>query len=104
MRDSRRSILLDILYESVIFAVGKGFPWVEVVKVVKFTEELLKETKGMGHPGLESERLAGGGGMRRIPLQSSTPGALYKARSPFLFTLAFTLLPCMSTGSLSRLS
>ncbi|XP_016065794.1 PREDICTED: uncharacterized protein C8orf74 homolog [Miniopterus natalensis] len=46
VRDSRRSILLDILYESVIFAVGKGFPWVEVVKVVKFTEELLKETKG----------------------------------------------------------
>uniref|UniRef100_A0A673UAQ3 Chromosome 8 open reading frame 74 n=1 Tax=Suricata suricatta TaxID=37032 RepID=A0A673UAQ3_SURSU len=46
VRDSRRSILLDTLYESIIFAVGKGFPWVEVVKVVKFTEELLKETKG----------------------------------------------------------
>ncbi|XP_045687331.1 uncharacterized protein C8orf74 homolog [Phyllostomus hastatus] len=44
--DSRRSILLDTLYESVIFAVGKGFPWVEVVEVVKFTEEILKETKG----------------------------------------------------------
>ncbi|KAM7141630.1 uncharacterized protein C8orf74 homolog [Molossus nigricans] len=46
VRDSRRSILLDTLYESIIFAAGKGFPWVEVVKVVKFTEELLKETKG----------------------------------------------------------
>ncbi|XP_054431898.1 uncharacterized protein C8orf74 homolog [Pteronotus mesoamericanus] len=46
VRDSRRSILLDILYESVIFAVGKGFPWVEVVEVVKFTEEMLKETTG----------------------------------------------------------
>ncbi|KAM5231309.1 uncharacterized protein C8orf74 homolog [Hipposideros larvatus] len=46
LRDSRRSILLDTLYESIIFAVGKGFPWVEVAKVVKFTEELLKETKG----------------------------------------------------------
>ncbi|XP_036898624.1 uncharacterized protein C8orf74 homolog [Sturnira hondurensis] len=46
VRDSRRSILLDTLYESVIFAVGKGFPWVEVVEVVKFTEEILKETKG----------------------------------------------------------
>ncbi|XP_066217046.1 uncharacterized protein C8orf74 homolog [Saccopteryx leptura] len=46
VRDSRRSILLDTLYESVIFAVGKGFPWVEVVKVVKFTEEMLKESKG----------------------------------------------------------
>ncbi|XP_006774858.1 PREDICTED: uncharacterized protein C8orf74 homolog [Myotis davidii] len=46
VRDSRRSILLDTLYESIIFAVGKGFPWVEVVEVVKFTDELLKETKG----------------------------------------------------------
>ncbi|KAF6092597.1 hypothetical protein HJG60_001901 [Phyllostomus discolor] len=44
--DSRKSILLDTLYESIIFAVGKGFPWVEVVEVVKFTEEILKETKG----------------------------------------------------------
>ncbi|CAK6445775.1 unnamed protein product [Pipistrellus nathusii] len=46
VRDSRRSILLDTFYESIIFAVGKGFPWVEVVKVVKFTQELLKDTKG----------------------------------------------------------
>ncbi|XP_059745261.1 uncharacterized protein C8orf74 homolog isoform X2 [Bos taurus] len=46
LRDSRRSILLDTLYESIIFAVGKGFPWREVAQVVKFTEELLKETKG----------------------------------------------------------
>uniref|UniRef100_A0A9L0TGH7 Chromosome 2 C8orf74 homolog n=1 Tax=Equus caballus TaxID=9796 RepID=A0A9L0TGH7_HORSE len=45
LRDARRSILLDILYESIIFAVGKGFPWVEVAKVVKFAEELLRETK-----------------------------------------------------------
>ncbi|XP_008826321.1 uncharacterized protein C8orf74 homolog [Nannospalax galili] len=46
LRDAPQSILLDTLYDSVIFAVGKGFPWVEVVQVVKFTEELLKETKG----------------------------------------------------------
>ncbi|XP_015354871.1 uncharacterized protein C8orf74 homolog [Marmota marmota marmota] len=46
LRDARRSILLDTIYDSVIFTVGKGFPWVEVVQVVKFTEELLKETKG----------------------------------------------------------
>ncbi|EGW10349.1 Uncharacterized protein C8orf74-like [Cricetulus griseus] len=46
LRDARRSILLDTVYDSIIFAVGKGFPWVEVVQVVKFTEELLKETKG----------------------------------------------------------
>ncbi|KAM6221072.1 uncharacterized protein C8orf74 homolog [Rhynchocyon petersi] len=45
-RDLRRSILLDILYESIIFAVGKGFPWVKVIQVIKFTEELLEETKG----------------------------------------------------------
>ncbi|XP_009210777.3 uncharacterized protein C8orf74 homolog [Papio anubis] len=45
-RDSRRSILLDTLYDSIIFAVGKGFPWVQVAQVVKFTEELLRETKG----------------------------------------------------------
>ncbi|XP_059958367.1 uncharacterized protein C8orf74 homolog [Mesoplodon densirostris] len=46
LKDSRRSILLDTLYESIIFAAGKGFPWVEVAQVVKFTEELLRETKG----------------------------------------------------------
>ncbi|XP_047407332.1 uncharacterized protein C8orf74 homolog [Sciurus carolinensis] len=46
LRDARRSILLDTVYDSVIFAVGKGFPWVEVVQVVRFTEELLTETKG----------------------------------------------------------
>uniref|UniRef100_A0A8C8ZDT8 Uncharacterized protein n=1 Tax=Prolemur simus TaxID=1328070 RepID=A0A8C8ZDT8_PROSS len=48
LRDSRRSILLDTLYDSIVFAVGKGFPWAEVAQVVKFTEELLRETKGMG--------------------------------------------------------
>jgi hypothetical protein len=40
--------------------VGKGFPWVEVVQVVKFTEELLKETKGKechrGHVKLSGAR------------------------------------------------
>ncbi|XP_006884943.1 PREDICTED: uncharacterized protein C8orf74 homolog [Elephantulus edwardii] len=46
VKDLRRSILLDILYESIIFAVGKGFPWVKVVQVTKFTEELLQEAKG----------------------------------------------------------
>ncbi|XP_037669418.1 uncharacterized protein C8orf74 homolog [Choloepus didactylus] len=46
LRDSRRSILLDTLYESIVFAGGKGFPWVGVAQVAKFTEELLQETKG----------------------------------------------------------
>lgn len=41
--------------------MSKGFPWAKVAKVVQFTEELLKETKGMGHPGQVSERLAVGG-------------------------------------------
>ncbi|XP_004630813.1 uncharacterized protein C8orf74 homolog [Octodon degus] len=42
----RRSILLDALYDSVLFAAGGGFPWLEVARAVKFTEELLVETKG----------------------------------------------------------
>ncbi|XP_007517297.1 uncharacterized protein C8orf74 homolog isoform X2 [Erinaceus europaeus] len=46
VRDSRTSILLDTLYDSLIFAVGKGFPWTKVALVVRFTEELLQETKG----------------------------------------------------------
>ncbi|XP_004707781.1 uncharacterized protein C8orf74 homolog [Echinops telfairi] len=46
VRDARRSILLDLLYESIVFAVGKGFAWVKVVQVAKFTEELLQEAKG----------------------------------------------------------
>lgn len=68
VRDSRRSILLDTFYESIIFAVGKGFPWVEVVKVVKFTQELLKDTKGMVPPGQESKKIAGGWGDTQNPL------------------------------------
>ncbi|XP_075413314.1 uncharacterized protein C8orf74 homolog [Tenrec ecaudatus] len=46
VRDSRRSILLDLLYESIVFAAGKGFAWVKVAQVAKFTEELLQEAKG----------------------------------------------------------
>ena len=75
VRDSRRSILLDTLYESIIFAVGKGFPWVEVAKVVKFTEELLKETKGMGHPEQGSARLAG-------ECRAQDPPAVHSLRNP----------------------
>lgn len=85
LRDSRRSILLDTLYESIIFAVGKGFPWVEVAKVVKFTEELLKETKGTRHPGLESARL-------RVGTQSQKPSE--EPGAPFLLPLAFTFFIC----------
>lgn len=45
---ARESILLDALYESLLFAGGKGFPWAQVPQVVRFTEELLGETRGMG--------------------------------------------------------
>ncbi|XP_010621177.1 uncharacterized protein C8orf74 homolog isoform X3 [Fukomys damarensis] len=44
--DTRRSILLDALYNSVLFTASRGFPWVQVAQAVKFTEELLAETKG----------------------------------------------------------
>lgn len=108
VRDCRRSILLDTLYDSIIFAVGKGFPWVEVVKVVKFTEELLKETKGMVPPGQESERLAGGGETHRTPCSPPPPRSSLKSReplstSPTLFLPAFTLPTYTSMESLSRL-
>ncbi|XP_021116772.1 uncharacterized protein C8orf74 homolog [Heterocephalus glaber] len=45
-RAARRSILRDALHDSVHFAAGKGFPWVEVARAVQFTEELLVETTG----------------------------------------------------------
>ncbi|XP_049628586.1 uncharacterized protein C8orf74 homolog [Suncus etruscus] len=43
---TRESILLDTLYESLLFAGGKGFPWAQVSQVVRFTEELLSENRG----------------------------------------------------------
>ncbi|XP_074143649.1 uncharacterized protein C8orf74 homolog [Sminthopsis crassicaudata] len=45
MKESRKNILLDILYDGIVFAVEKGFPWSSVVEVARFTEELLEETK-----------------------------------------------------------
>ncbi|XP_056669689.1 uncharacterized protein C8orf74 homolog isoform X2 [Monodelphis domestica] len=45
MKESRKNILLDILYDGIVFAVEKGFPWPAVVEVARFTEELLEETK-----------------------------------------------------------
>ncbi|XP_058143845.1 uncharacterized protein C8orf74 homolog [Dasypus novemcinctus] len=46
LREPRRDILLDALYESVVFAGGQGFPWRGVAQVARVTEELLQETKG----------------------------------------------------------
>ncbi|XP_004614808.1 uncharacterized protein C8orf74 homolog [Sorex araneus] len=55
--EARADILLDLLYDSIIFAVGKGFPWTQVPMVVRFTEELLRETRG--HPITEALTLLG---------------------------------------------
>lgn len=59
--------------------------------MVKFTEELLKETKGMGHPGQESARLAGGTGR-----PSEEPGAR------FFSPLTLSLLTRGFLSSLAR--
>ncbi|XP_043919484.1 uncharacterized protein C8orf74 homolog [Protopterus annectens] len=45
-RNLKQGIILDILYESLIFAHGKGFPWPAVAQVVKFSEQMLQEMKG----------------------------------------------------------
>lgn len=46
VRDLRRSIELDSLYSSIVFAVEKGLSWPAVVEAGKLAEELLNETKG----------------------------------------------------------
>ncbi|XP_067839880.1 uncharacterized protein C8orf74 homolog [Heptranchias perlo] len=45
-KDLRPGILLDYLYNTIIFAAEKGFPWPSVALAVHFSEELLYETKG----------------------------------------------------------
>nr|XP_048702212.1 uncharacterized protein C8orf74 homolog [Caretta caretta] len=47
VRDLRRSIELDSLYSSIVFAVEKGLSWPAVVEAGKLAEELLNETKGL---------------------------------------------------------
>lgn len=46
-RDLRRSIELDVLHNSLVFAAEKGLPWPAVAEVGKLTEELLTDTQGM---------------------------------------------------------
>uniref|UniRef100_A0A8C4P8N0 Uncharacterized protein n=1 Tax=Dromaius novaehollandiae TaxID=8790 RepID=A0A8C4P8N0_DRONO len=46
--DLRRSIRLDILYNSIMFAARKGLSWAAVATVGKIAEELLEEMKGEG--------------------------------------------------------
>ncbi|XP_050804890.1 uncharacterized protein C8orf74 homolog [Gopherus flavomarginatus] len=45
--DLRRSIELDSVYSSIVFAVEKGLSWPAVVEAGKLAEELLNETKGL---------------------------------------------------------
>ncbi|XP_074845262.1 uncharacterized protein C8orf74 homolog [Carettochelys insculpta] len=50
VRDLRRSIELDCLYSSVVFAMEKGLPWPAAAEAGKLTEELLNEIKGVSSP------------------------------------------------------
>ncbi|XP_041043372.1 uncharacterized protein C8orf74-like [Carcharodon carcharias] len=45
-KDLKPGILLDYLYNTIIFAAEKGFPWPTVALAVCFSEELLHETEG----------------------------------------------------------
>ncbi|XP_069742721.1 uncharacterized protein C8orf74 homolog isoform X2 [Narcine bancroftii] len=45
-RDLKPGILLDYLYNTIIFAAEKGFPWPSVAMAVSFSQELLCKTKG----------------------------------------------------------
>uniref|UniRef100_A0ACB8G917 Uncharacterized protein n=1 Tax=Sphaerodactylus townsendi TaxID=933632 RepID=A0ACB8G917_9SAUR len=44
IRDLRRSIRLDTIYYSLVFAAEKGLPWLTVAEVGNLTVELLDET------------------------------------------------------------
>ncbi|XP_075454809.1 uncharacterized protein C8orf74 homolog isoform X2 [Ascaphus truei] len=43
----RQSIFLDVIYNSIIFAADKGFPWSVVAKVARLSEQLLHDIKGV---------------------------------------------------------
>lgn len=43
----QKSIHLDYLYDNLLFAVEKGFPWDQICLVVKFAEDLLTYSLGM---------------------------------------------------------
>ncbi|XP_072355134.1 uncharacterized protein C8orf74 homolog isoform X1 [Scyliorhinus torazame] len=45
-KDLKPGIILDYLYNTIIFAAEKGFPWPSVAVAVCFSEELLYETEG----------------------------------------------------------
>uniref|UniRef100_A0A8D0G5W5 Chromosome 8 open reading frame 74 n=1 Tax=Sphenodon punctatus TaxID=8508 RepID=A0A8D0G5W5_SPHPU len=58
VRDLRRSITLDFLYNSLIFAAEKGLPWPAVAGVGTLAGELLNETKGTSAIQILKEKLA----------------------------------------------
>nr|XP_033795515.1 uncharacterized protein C8orf74 homolog [Geotrypetes seraphini] len=45
--DLKKSILLDLLFDSLTFAAGKGFPWSGVTLVGKLSEDLMNQCKGL---------------------------------------------------------
>lgn len=69
--------------------------------MVKFTEELIKETKGMGHPGQESGALQGEGNTED---SSAVHGPFEELGASTFFFLTFRILACSSTGFPSRFS
>ena len=42
----QKSIQLDFLHDSMMFAVDKGFSWDKVVAILEFSTELLQEIAG----------------------------------------------------------
>ncbi|XP_041109803.1 uncharacterized protein C8orf74 homolog [Polyodon spathula] len=46
-RDLRPSILLDFVYESLVFAVKKGFPWHAVALVIKISQDIFNDCKDL---------------------------------------------------------
>nr|XP_006626168.1 PREDICTED: uncharacterized protein C8orf74 homolog isoform X1 [Lepisosteus oculatus] len=46
-QELRQSVCLDFVYDNVMFAVKKGFPWQAVTQVGRIAEELLTESKGV---------------------------------------------------------
>lgn len=45
-KNMQQSICLDFLYDSMNFAIEKGFPWNKVAFVVAFADKLIDQIKG----------------------------------------------------------
>ena len=44
--DPQRALLLDYLYDNLMFTVEKGFPWNAVCRCHELANEMLEESKG----------------------------------------------------------